>query len=704
MAKQSKATRKFEKTKLKGTLERRKDFAKVKQRHKQNDKRKQKAGKDAREEDGNDEAAIPHQSKVSGEDMDQDDFFQEPVPLPKANGTHGGGKKRKRSGNDNQNDGEVSSSDLSSAESDAHEDEEDHQGQLKALAEKDPEFYKFLQQNDADLLDFDDDEEAAGSDDQDDRPTKKQKRSADGGAIDVTTDMVKKWKTAMTEQHSISALKQTISAFKTAATAEQDDAKASRYSIPSSAVYHDVLVTALDGVPKILAFHLPVKETAAGKVRVQTDSPKFKTLSPLIKTHVSSIQVLLTQLSDTATLRHTLQSFEPLLPYLLEYRKLLKTIVRSIGGIWGDNSADEATRISAFLILRRLMVVGDPGIKESVLKSTYEGVVKGSRNVTELTLPAVNLMKNSAAELWGIDQKVSYTAAFTFIRQLAIHLRGHVTKPTKDSYKMIYNWQFVHSLDFWSRVLSNHCNSLLEAQNGKESQLRPLIYPVVQITVGVMRLIPTSTYFPLRFQMMRSLLRISQSTGRYIPLSAALLEVLNSPEMKKPAKAATLRPLDFTSNIRASTSYLKTRVYQDGVGEQVVELFAEFFVLWAKSIAFPELQLPVTVMLKRWLKIASKPSGNKNAKLNQAILLLVQKAEANAKWVEERRNKVNFAPKDRAEVEAFLKDVAWEDTPLGAYVLTQRKQKEDRQRVIEQGRAADRRKKGRSEDDDFEGL
>ena len=157
---------------------------------------------------------------------------------------------------------------------------------------------------------------------------------------------------------------------------------------------------------------MPVKETAAGKVRLQTDSPKFKTLSPLIKTHVSSIQVLLSQLSDAATLRHTLQSFEPLLPYLLQYRKLLKTIVRSIGGIWGDNSADEATRISAFLILRRLMVVGDAGIKESVLKSTYEGVVKGSRNVTEVTLPAVNLMKNSAAELWGIDQKVSYSVAF----------------------------------------------------------------------------------------------------------------------------------------------------------------------------------------------------------------------------------------------------------------------------------------------------
>ena len=39
-------------------------------------------------------------------------------------------------------------------------------------------------------------------------------------------------------------------------------------------------------------------------------------------------------------------------------------------------------------------MVGDAGIRETVLKSTYEGIVKGARNVTEQTLPGVNLMKN----------------------------------------------------------------------------------------------------------------------------------------------------------------------------------------------------------------------------------------------------------------------------------------------------------------------
>ncbi|RMZ85310.1 hypothetical protein DV738_g119, partial [Chaetothyriales sp. CBS 135597] len=663
-----KATRKFEKNKLKDTLERRKEFAKIKQRHRQNDKRKNDAAK-RREHEAEESGADGHNSEADGaEDMDDDKFFQQPLPLPQD--TTVTGKKRKRTTAvtaDPDSDNE--------AQADEQGDNKDHVGQLKSLAEKDPEFYKYLKENDAELLDFGNDlalsdDEGSGDDSADDeeRPSKKAK-TAKATVTEVTPAMLTKWKQALAEQHSQRSAKEVVLAFRAAVQSDDPDEKLSaRYSIPNSTVYHQVLMLALKHVHPVLQHHLPVKESASGKVHIATDTPKFKALSPIIKSHASSLYLLLGQLSDAATLRITLQSLEPVLPYLLQLRKQLKLIVKAICSIWADNGSDEATRISAFIIIRRLMVIGDAGIRESVLKSTYEGIVKGARNLTELTLPGVNLMKNSAAEIYGIDQKISYTTAFKFIRQLAIHLRGHIAKPTKDSYKQIYNWQFVHSLDFWSRVLSSHCNSLVEAQSGKPSQLRPLIYPLTQVTLGVMRLIPTSTYFPLRFLLIRSLLRISNATGTYIPLSSALLEVLNSPELKRPAKPATLRPLNFESNIRAPTTYLKTRVYQDGVGEQVVELFSEFLVLWTKSIAYPELQLPAIIMLKRWLKTASKSSGgNRNGKLNQALLLLVQKSEANARWIEERRNKVNFAPRDRAEVDAFLKDVNWEDSPLGAF-------------------------------------
>ncbi|KAK5025234.1 Nucleolar Complex 2 protein [Exophiala sideris] len=649
MGKQAKATKKFEKNSLKSTIERRKDFAKIKQRHQVKEKKKQRAALRTKTTDDEADSDV-EDDQPAAIDMNEDEFFREALDIPedRAETQSKSDGKRKRNTQEG-NHLEQSGLDIEGSD----DDDVDHKGQLASLAAKDPEFYKYLQENDADLLDFDEDNDLAEVDDLSDeeRPAKKQKTKGteDDASADVTSDMIERWKTSLAKEFSIRALRQVVLAFRAAAHADDEEDKEYKYTIASPEVYHEVLMTALKQVPVVLAHHLPIKESAGGK-----------------------------------------------------FRKFLKVIIKSVASIWSDNSSDKATRITAFLVIRRLMVIGDAGIREAVLKATYEGVVKGSRSTTVHTLAGINLMKNSAAEIWGIDQKVSYTTGFSFIRQLAVHLRGNITKPTKDSYKTIYNWQFVHSLDFWSRVLSTHCDSLVEAQNGKQSQLRPLIYPLVQITLGVMRLIPTSTYFPLRFQLMRSLLRVSQATETYIPLSAALLEVLNSAEMKKPAKAATLRPIDFASNIRAPTSYLKTKVYQEGVGEQVVELFSEFLVLWTKSIAYPELQLPAIVMLKRWLRTASKSTGNRNGKLNQALLLLVQKSEANARWIEERRNKVNFSPKDRAAVEGFLKDVQWQDSPLGAFVVTQRKLREERKKVLDQGRKEQERHNAAQEDSDIE--
>lgn len=343
-------------------------------------------------------------------------------------------------------------------------------------------------------------------------------------------------------------------------------------------------------------------------------------------------------------------------------------------------------------------MIGDASIREAVLKEAYQGLVKGSRNTTIHNLQGINLMKNTASELWGIDPTIGYTTGFAFIRQLAIHLRTSITNKTKDSYKTVYNWQYVHSLDFWSRVVAAHCESLREAEAGKPSPLRPLIYPIVQVTLGAMRLIPTAQYFPLRFQLIRSLLRISSATSTYIPIAPALVEVLNSTEMKKPPKPSTLKALEFSTSIRATKAYLRTRIYQDGVGEQLAELLSEFFILWAKNIAFPELALPVIVMLKRWLKAMSKKSGgNRNSKINSLIQLLIQKLETNSRWVEEKRAKVDFAPNDRAGVEGFLKDVEWEKTPLGAYVSGQRKSREQKAKMLEAARKTEDSKRKESE-------
>ncbi|BDD57484.1 hypothetical protein MAP00_002843 [Monascus purpureus] len=731
-----KSTKKFEKKHLKDTLERRKAAAKIKQRQQLKEKRKaQNASRSAEDEQERKGSRKQLEKENAFSEMNVDDFFSGGFDIPDAIEKEGKARKkdvtpkigkRKRVEDNEEEYGEKESAASSSGEDEASSQGDDnnaasqesadefdeHKDQLEALKEKDPEFYKYLKENDAELLDFGDHGDLAEvdelSEEEDEEPAKKKKKKAskedesadsEGNALDMKT--VKKWQQLMEEQHSMRAMRQVVLAFRAAAYINEPDAQEQKYSISDANVYHQVLVTALRTVPKVLSHHLPVKETASGKVKVSLDSKKFKTLTPLIKSHTSSVHQLLVNLSDAQTLKLTISSIEPMLPYLLQFRKLLKVIIKTVVGIWSDVSNGEATRITAFLLLRRLMVLGDAGIKETVLKATYEGIVKGSRNTTIHTLAGINLMKNSAAEIWGIDQDVSYTTGFTFIRQLAIHLRGSITNTSKESYKTIYNWQYVHSLDFWSRVLSQHCDGLVEAKAGKQSALRPLIYPVVQITIGAMRLIPTAQYFPLRFQLTRSLLRLSRATGTYIPLASALLEVLNSAEMRKPPKSSTLKQLDFTTSIRAPKSYLRTRVYQDGVGEQVAELLSEFFVLWTKHIAFPELSVPIVVMLKRWLKqVSSRSLGNKNSKVNQMILLLVQKVESNARWIDERRSSVSFTPRNRAEVESFLKDVSWESTPLGAFVRTQRKLREERAAILEEGRREEERQRAMKKDGD----
>jgi nucleolar complex protein 2 len=725
MAGAKKSTKKFEKKHLKDTLERRKSSAKIKQRHHLNDKRKAQnaSRRDAEDEEEPDTEEV--RKKNAFAEMKVDDFFAGGFDIADATDDKKKTSKKdvtpkigKRKRTDNQEQEAASDDNAASDNDDGNSsdanDFDAHKDQLEALKEKDPEFYKYLKENDAELLDFgamgdlsEVDELSEGEASEEEGPAKKKKKKGkkDEGedeeeeVIDntLTIPMVKKWQSLMEEQNSIRAMRQTVLAFRAAASVNDAEAPEQKYTISDPNVYHQVLVTALNVVPKVLGHHLPVKETASGKIRVSLDSKKFKTLTPLIKSYTSSVHQLLVNLSDASTLKLTLSAMEPMLPYLLQFRKVLKTLIKTVVGIWADVSTADATRITAFLLLRRLMVLGDPGIKETVLKATYEGVVKGSRNTTVHTLAGVNLMKNSAAEIWGIDQNVAYTTGFSFIRQLAMHLRSSITNTSKESYKTIYNWQYVHSLDFWSRVLSQHCDGLVEAQAGKQSALRPLIYPVVQITLGAMRLIPTAQYFPLRFQLTRALLRVSRATGTYIPLASSLIEVLTSAEMRKAPKSSTLKPLDFHTAIRAPKSYLRSRIYQDGVGEQVAELLSEFFVLWCKHIAFPELSVPVVVALKRWLKqVSARNGGNKNAKINQMILLLVQKVEANAHWIEERRLNVSYTPRQRTEVENFLKDVEWESTPLGAFVKTQRMLREERAAIVEEGRREE--EKRRAED------
>lgn len=150
---------------------------------------------------------------------------------------------------------------------------------LQALKEKDPEFYAYLEENDRALLDF-------GEDEDEDEPevpsetskSKKANTKKAAPAVVVTKDLLATWQKQMLSQRSLKALRKLLICFRVASKSASDDddnenskkgksrsVKEETYTIPSAAMFNNVVTAALKYTPLVLAHHVPVKELASGK-------------------------------------------------------------------------------------------------------------------------------------------------------------------------------------------------------------------------------------------------------------------------------------------------------------------------------------------------------------------------------------------------------------------------------------------------------
>lgn len=58
---------------------------------------------------------------------------------------------------------------------------------------------------------------------------------------------------------------------------------------------------------------------------------------------------------------------------------------------------------------------------------------------------------------------------------------------TQEAYKQVYSWQYVHCVDFWALVLAQACDTQTRLEHNEESELKALIYPLVQVSLGAMK-------------------------------------------------------------------------------------------------------------------------------------------------------------------------------------------------------------------------
>lgn len=302
-----------------------------------------------------------------------------------------------------------------------------------------------------------------------------------------------------------------------------------------------------------------------------------------------------------------------------------------------------------------------------VLKAMYLAYVRNSKFVSPTTLPGINFMRRSLVEMFALDLNVSYQHAFLYIRQLAIHLRNAVILKKKDSFQAVYNWQFINSLRLWTDLLGASAN---------KPQLQPLIYPLVTITTGVIRLIPTAQYFPLRFHCLQALITLSKETHTYVPVLPLIVEVLRSNTFNRKHTAVSMKPLQFTCILRLNKGQLAENGFRDEVVEQVCGLLLEYLAHESATLAFSDLVVPVVMAIKAYLKECH------NANYSRKLKQLLEKIQESARFVEQQRSKssVTFELKDSQAVQAWEQQVRNKRTPLDIYYTSWLKTHETKKR------------------------
>ena len=476
--------------------------------------------------------------------------------------------------------------------------------------------------------------------------------------------------------HSISGLRKALRLFRAAShandeekTGEDDTTAQLRFS--SSKLFSDVIQFSVTQLPAVFAHHL--SPTAGSSNRSLSSHPKFKTVGPLLKTYLAAYIHLLATQHDSKMTRLLLHTcLNTLVPLFEAFPKLILRLFKHLITLW--STADRSTRIDAFLCIRELCVQhgGRQGVLEEAMRAMYLTYVSYARFTSGNNVGVLEFMANCIVELFGLDGPLAYQHAFVYIRQLAIHLRnatqggkatgggkkagaagekGEKRKGKKAgvdelSYKAVYNWQFINSLRVWTKVLASPLAAQPAASTSAATvpstpaTLRPLLYPFVQVCLGVLTLLPSSRYHPLRLVVINFLITLSTACHLYIPLVPSILSLFSSPELTRKPTSTSAKSPDIRFLLKVSKSTSLTRGYQEQVTSAALRSLVHFYALHSYSLAYPEVMLVATRYLRRWVK------QSKIGRLKKEINAVVTQLEWNGDWVKERREKLDYTPKD----------------------------------------------------------